>query len=236
MSAGSRWSCAAGWPEYRRSPVCAAVRQPPCRQAIVRAVDGAGLAIRQEGGAISECMFCDIIAGVVPAHIVLADDEVVAFLDRRPVFKGHVLVAPREHTETLADLPAARVGPYFLRVQRVSAVMPAALGCQGTFVAANNVVSQSVPAPARPCRAPDEGRRAAGILLAAPAVRERGGGRGLRGAAALGAQLSAVTRRQAAVVISAIAPRTSPVMPPRRRSDSTVSACDTASPIAMAAA
>ncbi|HUA41177.1 MAG TPA: HIT family protein [Streptosporangiaceae bacterium] len=90
-------------------------------------------------------MFCDIIAGIVPAHIVLADDEVVAFLDKRPVFKGHVLVAPREHVRTLADLPADRVGPYFLRVQQVSAVMPAALGSEGTFVAANNVVSQSVP-------------------------------------------------------------------------------------------
>ena len=77
--------------------------------------------------------------------MVLADEEVVAFLDARPVFKGHVLVAPREHVVTLADLPAAAVGPYFLRVQRVSAVMPRALGCQGTFVAANNVVSQSVP-------------------------------------------------------------------------------------------
>ena len=76
--------------------------------------------------------------------MVLSDSEVVAFLDARPVFKGHVLVVPREHVVTLADLPAAAVGPFFLRVQRVSAVMPAALGCQGTFVAANNVVSQSV--------------------------------------------------------------------------------------------
>jgi histidine triad (HIT) family protein len=94
---------------------------------------------------VGECVFCDVIGGAVPAHIVLADDEVVAFLDKRPVFKGHVLVAPREHVQTLADLPAARVGPYFLRVQHVSAVMPEALDCQGTFVAANNVVSQSVP-------------------------------------------------------------------------------------------
>jgi histidine triad (HIT) family protein len=99
----------------------------------------------QEGSAISECIFCDVIAGIVPAHIVLADDAVVAFLDSRPVFKGHVLVAPREHVHTLANLPVAAVGPFFLRVQRVSAVMPAALRCQGTFVAANNVVSQSVP-------------------------------------------------------------------------------------------
>jgi histidine triad (HIT) family protein len=90
-------------------------------------------------------VFCDIIAGLTPADIVLADESVVAFLDARPVFKGHVLVAPRDHVRTLADLPGDAVGPYFLRVQRISAVMPAALGCQGTFVAANNVVSQSVP-------------------------------------------------------------------------------------------
>lgn len=89
-------------------------------------------------------MFCDIIDGAVPADIVLADEHVVAFLDARPVFKGHVLVAPREHVVTLPDLPEAAVGPYFLRVQRISAVMPAALGSQGTFVAINNVVSQSV--------------------------------------------------------------------------------------------
>ncbi len=90
-------------------------------------------------------MFCDIVAGLSPADLVLADEETVAFLDARPVFKGHVLVLPRQHAVTLADLPAASVGPFFLRVQLVSAVMPAALGCQGSFVAANNVVSQSVP-------------------------------------------------------------------------------------------
>ncbi len=90
-------------------------------------------------------MFCDIAAGRVPADIVLLDEEVVAFLDARPVFKGHVLIAPRAHVVTLPDLPPAQVGPFFLRVRRLSTVMPAALGCQGTFVALNNVVSQSVP-------------------------------------------------------------------------------------------
>jgi histidine triad (HIT) family protein len=69
----------------------------------------------------------------------------VAFLDARPVFKGHLLVAPREHVVTLPDLPASRIGPFFSQVQRITATMPAALGCQGTFVALNNVVSQSVP-------------------------------------------------------------------------------------------
>jgi histidine triad (HIT) family protein len=94
---------------------------------------------------VSDCVFCKIITGELPADIVLADAEVVAFLDARPVFKGHVLVAPREHHVTLADLPAAKVGPLFERVRLVSAAVPEALGAQGTFVALNNVVSQSVP-------------------------------------------------------------------------------------------
>lgn len=94
---------------------------------------------------MSDCLFCRIVAGTIPAQIVLADDVAVAFLDVRPVFKGHVLVVPRDHYERLADLPASLVGPLFVRVQRVSAVMPTALGAQGSFVAVNNTVSQSVP-------------------------------------------------------------------------------------------
>jgi histidine triad (HIT) family protein len=94
---------------------------------------------------VTDCLFCGIIAGARPAHIVLSDATAVAFLDIRPVFKGHVLVAPREHVVTLPDLPAAEVGPYFSRVQRVSAAIGPALGAQGTFVAVNNIVSQSVP-------------------------------------------------------------------------------------------
>jgi histidine triad (HIT) family protein len=90
-------------------------------------------------------VFCAIVAGTADAHVVLSDDVAVAFLDARPVFKGHVLVAPRDHYVTLADLPAGLVGPLFTRVQRVSAAMPAALGAQGSFVGENNVVSQSVP-------------------------------------------------------------------------------------------
>jgi histidine triad (HIT) family protein len=94
---------------------------------------------------MADCAFCGILAGEVPAHVVLDDGVAVAFLDARPVFKGHVLVVPREHVETLADLPSAAVGPLFERVRLVSAVLPAALGAQGTFVGLNNVVSQSVP-------------------------------------------------------------------------------------------
>jgi histidine triad (HIT) family protein len=94
---------------------------------------------------VDNCAFCDVSTGSTSAHVVLADDVAVAFLDSRPVFKGHVLVVPRAHAETLADLPAADVGPLFVRVQRVSAVMPTALTSQGSFVAVNNKVSQSVP-------------------------------------------------------------------------------------------
>ena len=93
---------------------------------------------------MSDCLFCDL-AESGGAHVVLSDDVALAFLDARPVFKGHVLVMPRAHAETLADLPAADVGPLFLRVQRIAAIIPAALGSQGTFVALNNTVSQSVP-------------------------------------------------------------------------------------------
>ena len=90
------------------------------------------------------CLFCDVVSGALPVRSVLSDDVVVAFLDRSPVFKGHVLVVPRRHTLTLADLDVDLVGALFQRVQRVSARMPAALGCDGTFVAINNIVSQSV--------------------------------------------------------------------------------------------
>ena len=92
-----------------------------------------------------DCVFCRIVAGEVPAHLVLEDEDFVAFLDARPVFKGHVLVVPRRHYVTLADLPVAVVGPLFERVRLLSAAVPAALEAQGTFVALNNIVSQSVP-------------------------------------------------------------------------------------------
>jgi histidine triad (HIT) family protein len=94
---------------------------------------------------VNSCAFCDVSTESAAAHVVLADEVALAFLDIRPVFKGHVLVVPRAHAETLADLPAADVGPFFSRVQRISAVMPAALASQGSFVAINNKVSQSVP-------------------------------------------------------------------------------------------
>lgn len=92
----------------------------------------------------THCSFCDIIQGAMPARVVLDHPDAVAFLDRSPVFKGHVLVVPRSHVVTLADLPAVDIGPFFLQVQRLVAILPKAIGCDGTFVANNNVVSQSV--------------------------------------------------------------------------------------------
>lgn len=93
-----------------------------------------------------ECVFCEIVAGDrEAAHVVHETDAVVAFLDHRPVFPGHTLVAPRVHVETLLDLPAADVGPYFIDVQRVTRAVTTAMDAQGSFVALNNVVSQSVP-------------------------------------------------------------------------------------------
>lgn len=90
------------------------------------------------------CVFCRIVAGTATADVVLTTQDVVAFLDARPVFKGHVLVVPRAHVVTLPDLPDELLGPFFATVRRVAAALPDALGAQGTFVAMNNVVSQSV--------------------------------------------------------------------------------------------
>ena len=88
------------------------------------------------------CPFCAIVAGSAAAEVVLRDDVAVAFLDRTPLFPGHLLVVPVDHVVTLPQL--ADVGPFFERVQRLAGVLPTALGAQGTFVANNNVVSQSV--------------------------------------------------------------------------------------------
>lgn len=94
---------------------------------------------------LASCLFCRIVSGDESSYPVLDDPDVLAFLDTRPVFKGHTLVLPRRHLDTLLDLPPA-LGPALLEaVQRVAATMSDVLGAQGTFVAVNNVVSQSVP-------------------------------------------------------------------------------------------
>ncbi|MEA2900375.1 MAG: histidine triad family protein [Actinomycetota bacterium] len=92
-----------------------------------------------------DCLFCEIVAGRAAAAVVLDEAHAVGFLDVRPVFPGHVLLVPRAHHETLADLPAEAVGPLFLTVRRLTVAVEAAMEAEGTFVALNNKVSQSVP-------------------------------------------------------------------------------------------
>jgi len=91
------------------------------------------------------CLFCAIVAGEQPAATVLDEEHLVAFLDVRPVFKGHVLLLPRTHVGTLPELPAALRDPFLEAAQRLSRAVTTVLGAQGSFVAMNNVVSQSVP-------------------------------------------------------------------------------------------
>ena len=90
------------------------------------------------------CLFCDIVAGDVDADVVLETEQVVGFLDSRPVFKGHTLLVPRRHVVTLPDLPAELRDPFLAAGQRLAAAMVEGLGAQGSFVAMNNTVSQSV--------------------------------------------------------------------------------------------
>ena len=94
---------------------------------------------------MSDCLFCAIAAGSVAAEIVLESEDIVAFLDPRPVFKGHVLLVPRTHVATLPDLPDDLALPFVAAGRRLATAMVAGLGAQGSFVCANNVVSQSVP-------------------------------------------------------------------------------------------
>lgn len=92
-----------------------------------------------------DCVFCAIVAGEVPAHQVYDDDDFVVFLDTRPVFKGHTLLVPRQHVETLPDLAAELRDPFLAIAQDLATAMKTALGAEGSFVAINNTVSQSVP-------------------------------------------------------------------------------------------
>jgi histidine triad (HIT) family protein len=91
------------------------------------------------------CLFCAIAAGEEHAATVWSDDDFTAFLDARPVFKGHTLLVPRRHVVTLPDLPAQLRDGFLAAAQRLAAAMVEGLGAQGSFVAVNNTVSQSVP-------------------------------------------------------------------------------------------
>ncbi|MCA1827484.1 MAG: HIT family protein [Myxococcales bacterium] len=91
------------------------------------------------------CIFCEISKGTAHAAVVVREGGFTAFLDARPVFKGHVLVVPTDHVAVIADLPEESVGPLFSLVRRVSAAIETGLGSGGTFLCLNNKVSQSVP-------------------------------------------------------------------------------------------
>ena len=91
------------------------------------------------------CTFCLIVAGDEPAFTVLDDERCTAFLDTRPLFPGHTLLVPRDHHETLVDLPPPLVEPLFATARRIASAVEVALGAAGSFVAMNNRISQSVP-------------------------------------------------------------------------------------------
>lgn len=93
----------------------------------------------------AECRFCQLVSRDLTAAAVYEDDRSLAFLDHRPLFPGHCLLIPKVHIETLADLPPSEIGPLFTIAQQLSMAMEAGLGAEGSFVAINNRVSQSVP-------------------------------------------------------------------------------------------
>ncbi len=94
---------------------------------------------------VDNCLFCQIVSGEADAEVVLSEGDFVGFLDVRPVFKGHVLLVPREHVVTLPDLPSRLRDGFLEAAQRIATAVVTELGAQGSFVAMNNVVSQSVP-------------------------------------------------------------------------------------------
>jgi histidine triad (HIT) family protein len=93
----------------------------------------------------ASCVFCQIIHGVVPATMILETGRLLAFLDHRPVFRGHTLLVPKEHVRLLSDLPADLAVEFLTTTQRLERAIEDGLGVSGSMVLVNNVVSQSVP-------------------------------------------------------------------------------------------
>lgn len=93
----------------------------------------------------ASCVFCKIISGEIPAYKVYEDDVSIVFLDNGPLFPGHCLIIPKQHVETLADLPAVLVQPIFANAQLIAKALERGLGAEGSLVAVNNRISQSVP-------------------------------------------------------------------------------------------
>jgi histidine triad (HIT) family protein len=106
---------------------------------------GRGTRVARVPGSSDTCAFCEIASGEASAEIVLEDEVSLAFLDNRPLFHGHALLIPRAHHETLGDLPDELLGRLFANARLLSQAIPEAMDKPGSFVALNNVVSQSVP-------------------------------------------------------------------------------------------
>jgi len=94
---------------------------------------------------MSPCLFCSVVSGETEASVVVRRASAIAFLDHRPLFKGHTLVVPRAHVTTLEEMPPELIEPFFTLARDLSRAVVTALGAQGSFVAMNNTVSQSVP-------------------------------------------------------------------------------------------
>jgi histidine triad (HIT) family protein len=92
-----------------------------------------------------ECLFCKIATGGLTVPIVFEDEDSLVFLDHRPLFPGHCLVVPRRHFETMGDLPENQIGPLFATARVLCLAVEEGLGSEGSFLAVNNRVSQSVP-------------------------------------------------------------------------------------------
>lgn len=91
------------------------------------------------------CKFCQVVAREVASYVVFEDDLSLAFLDHRPLFPGHTLLVPKQHYQTLAELPEKLIGPFFANVQLLAGAVERGMKAEGSFVAINNRVSQSVP-------------------------------------------------------------------------------------------
>jgi histidine triad (HIT) family protein len=104
-----------------------------------------GNTVTETEAANGTCVFCSIAKGEVESHIVFRDEQSIAFLDSKPLFPGHCLLIPTQHYETLWDLPRDWVGPFFINARLIAAAVQKAMTADGSFVAINNRVSQSVP-------------------------------------------------------------------------------------------
>jgi len=93
----------------------------------------------------NDCIFCQVVVGLKSATIVFEDEISLGFLDHRPLFPGHCLLVPKKHFETFADLPGELIGPFFSNLQLLARAVESGLDAEGSFVAMNNRISQSVP-------------------------------------------------------------------------------------------